>query len=82
MSPTSLIISYENPDGIRLPVTTALLGDADNDGLINIMDVTAVINYILGKMPSPFDIINADANVDGLVNISDVTEIINIILGK
>ena len=81
-APTSLIISYENPDGIWLPVTTAMLGDADNDGLINIMDVTAVINYILGKMPSPFDVINADANVDGLVNISDVTEIINIILGK
>lgn len=51
MSPSNLIISYENPDGIRLPETTALLGDADNDGLINIMDVTAVINYILGKMP-------------------------------
>lgn len=82
MSPSNLIISYENPDGIWLPVTTALLGDADNDGLINIMDVTAVINYILGKMPSPFDVINADANVDGLVNISDVTDIINIILGK
>ena len=49
MSPTSLIISYENPDGIRLPVTTALLGDADNDGLINISDVTEIINIILGK---------------------------------
>lgn len=80
--PTSLIISYENPDGIRLPETTALLGDADNDGLINMLDVTAIINYILAKMPSPFDVTNADVNVDGLINMVDVTAIINIILGK
>ena len=59
-----------------------LKGDADNDGLINIMDVTVIINYILNKNPSPFSFNNADVNGDGFINMLDVTEIINIVLNK
>ena len=60
----------------------SILGDANNDGFINISDVTAIINYILNKNPEGFVIDNADVNGDGLINMSDVTNIINIILGK
>ena len=59
-----------------------LLGDVDNNGLINISDVTAIISYILSNSPNPFNAKHADANGDGLINISDVTDIINIILNK
>lgn len=62
--------------------TAALLGDANDDGLINISDASTVINYVLAKNPSPFSFANADCNGDGLININDVTGIINIILGK
>ncbi len=62
--------------------TAALLGDANEDGFINMSDVTFVINYILGKSPSPFVFANADVTDDGYINMSDVTAIINIILGK
>ncbi|MBO4659734.1 MAG: dockerin type I repeat-containing protein [Prevotella sp.] len=62
--------------------TAALLGDANDDGLINMSDVSTIINYVLGKNPTPFSFINADCTGDGLINMSDVTSIINIILGK
>ncbi len=78
---------YVRPAGSSFVVTiesngAALLGDATGDGLINMSDVTAVINYVLGRGPSPFVFINADVNQDGLINMSDVTSIINIILGR
>ena len=62
--------------------TGGLLGDVDGDGYINMMDVTAVINYILNKQPEKFIFKNADMDADGYINMIDVTAIINIILGK
>lgn len=62
--------------------TASMIGDANDDGIINMMDVITVINYILGKSPSPFNYVNADANQDTMISMTDVTKIINIILGK
>ncbi len=58
----------------------SILGDANNDGFVNISDVTAIINYILNSPPENFDIDNANANGDDFININDVTAIINILL--
>ena len=52
-------------------------GDVNNDGLVNISDIVAVINTI-AKIKI-YD--NADVNEDGAINITDVTIIINIIAG-
>ncbi len=57
-----------------------IIGDADNDGKINMLDVTNLINYILNKKTSSFFFVNADVNGDGLINMLDVTGIIDIIL--
>jgi hypothetical protein len=59
-----------------------LKGDADGNGLVNMMDVTTVINYILSKPVTKFVFNNADVNDDKLINMNDVTGIINIILGR
>ncbi len=59
-----------------------ILGDANNDGFVNISDVTAIINYILNRPPENFIIDNANANGDDFININDVTAIINIILNN
>ena len=56
-------------------------GDANGDGTVDVNDVTTVINYILGKNPSPFNFDNADLNGDTKVDVMDVTLIINSILG-
>ena len=54
-------------------------GDVNGDGKVNVSDVTALVNMILGV--SAMDSSRADVNGDGKVNVSDVTALINIILG-
>ena len=58
----------------------SLPGDINEDGFINMTDVTAAINYILGSSTGTFNFTNADVNSDGYINMSDVTAIISIIL--
>ena len=54
-------------------------GDVSGDGNVNVSDVSALINMILGIVDT--DEASADVNGDGKVNVSDVTALINIILG-
>lgn len=59
-----------------------LMGDVNDDGEVNIGDVTAIIDYLLGNASDTFNIEAADVNGDGEVNIGDVTAIIDMLLGK
>ena len=53
-------------------------GDVNHDGVINITDVTALINGLLTHaIPCEFC---ADVNGDSVVNITDVTSLINMLL--
>ena len=54
-------------------------GDVNRDGQVNVSDVTALINMILGILPTNLEA--GDVNGSGGVNVSDVTYLINIILG-
>ncbi|MBQ3961288.1 MAG: hypothetical protein II683_05810, partial [Muribaculaceae bacterium] len=54
-------------------------GDVNGDNRVNVSDVSALINMILGM--TPMDKERADVNGDGRVNVSDVSALINIILG-
>ena len=58
-----------------------IAGDANGDGGVNVFDVTATVNYILGSPNDGFDFEAADVNGDGTVNVFDVTKLVNIILG-
>ena len=53
-------------------------GDVNEDGEVNIADVTMLVNVILGNAEAE----NADVNTDGTIDIADVTALVNIILGK
>ena len=55
-------------------------GDVNSDGSVNISDVTTLIDYLLGSVPEPFDVVAADVNGDGSINISDVTALIDLLL--
>lgn len=61
------------------PRPQGLTGDVTGDGQVDISDVNAVINMMLGKTAQTPA---ADVNGDGTVDISDVNAIINIMLGK
>ncbi|MBO4813600.1 MAG: BspA family leucine-rich repeat surface protein [Muribaculaceae bacterium] len=54
-------------------------GDVNGDGKVNVSDVTALVNMILGVIPKDFT--RGDINGDGKINVSDVTVLINLILG-
>lgn len=58
---------------------TGLKGDVNGDGRVNVSDVSALINMILGI--TAMDQTRADINGDNRVNVSDVSALINLILG-
>jgi hypothetical protein len=57
------------------------VGDVNLDGDVNILDVLATVNYILGDDVMPFDFEQADMNEDGTIDVSDVMAINALILG-
>tara|TARA_Y100001970_G_scaffold41940_1_gene52152 strand:- start:56616 stop:57113 length:498 start_codon:yes stop_codon:yes gene_type:complete len=74
---TALMLSIIND----LLLGDILLGDVNNDGLINILDVVNIINFILfDNIPSDNQFMLSDLNQDDIINILDVVLIVNIIL--
>lgn len=61
-----------NSGGIR--------GDVNGDGKVNVTDVTALVNCILGVESRTLSSTDVDGN--GTMNVSDVTALVNIILGN
>ena len=59
-----------------------ILGDVNGDGIVNIADVTKLIDYLLGTTSSPINISAADVHGDGVINIADVTALIDLLLGN
>ena len=57
-----------------------LKGDVNCDGVVNIADVTVLIDYLLGNEADTFNREAADVNKDGVINIADVTALIDILL--
>ena len=70
------------PDDVTFGITVkrAMPGDVNHDGRVNVSDVMAVVNYILGSTPTVFFEEDADLNKDTKINVSDVMNIVNIIL--
>lgn len=55
-----------------------VVGDINGDGTVDVSDVTALINKILGTSDYTDEV--CDINGDGEINVSDVTQLINQIL--
>lgn len=64
----------------QLEVKSYLLGDPNNDGSIDVVDITMIANHILGNNPENFIFEAADVDVDGTVDVNDIISIANIIL--
>ena len=64
-----------------LITNNGILGDINQDTIINILDVVLLINFILSSdIASGSQFSSSDMNADGIINILDVVLIINIIL--
>jgi len=55
-------------------------GDVNNDGKVNISDVTVLVNYLLSGNAAAVNVNAVDVNEDTRVNITDVTVLINYLL--
>ena len=58
-------------------------GDANGDGVVNVLDVVRTVNIALGRIqPTDEERYAADANGDGVINVLDVVRIVNMALGR
>lgn len=71
---------YKIGKGVTAGGSTIKKGDVNQDGKIDVTDVTEAINMILKK--TRLNLETADMNGDGKVDETDVNAIINIILKK
>ena len=55
-----------------------LVGDVNQDGSVNIADVTALIDYLLNDASAAP--VEADVNQDGIVNVADLADLIDLML--
>lgn len=72
--------SWSNKVFVTLVKKNGLLGDVNEDGLVDVTDVTVLINHILGSTSSPFNAKNADIDGNDTLDVTDATLLINMIL--
>jgi hypothetical protein len=62
------------------PGSTSKRGDVNRDGLIDIDDITTLIDYVLNGTGTGVDLEAANCNMTGGIDIDDVTTLINYVL--
>lgn len=75
-------IHFEDKSCAVTIAPVVLIGDVNEDGKVDIADLTTLIDFILGNEVSPFNSINADINCDGRLGIDDITGLIDLLLAR
>ena len=88
----AFISNYDSSDATNCAVENAAVvvpgndapnvepGNADGLGGVDVKDVTAIVNFLLGNPPAGFDQSAADMNGDNRIDIADVIMLVNTIL--
>ena len=69
-------LSFTNIEEIE----SSMPGDANADQAVDVADVVAIVNKILGEPGADFNETDADVNGDGKIDVDDVVAVVNIIL--
>ncbi|MBC8255815.1 MAG: PQQ-dependent sugar dehydrogenase [Candidatus Marinimicrobia bacterium] len=59
---------------------TGVMGDLNQDGMVNVQDIIISINIILSGDPSDYELWSGDLNQDSVIDILDIVLLINLIL--
>jgi len=59
-----------------------LIGDLNNDGALNVVDVVILVSVILEGNPTNFQLWASDINMDGMINVVDIVQLIDNILSQ
>ena len=57
----------------------AATGDANGDYNVDVLDIVAIVSYMLGHDPEPFLFEAADVNQDGVINVLDIVGVVQLI---
>lgn len=71
---------FVSEDELVQVVLTGTPGDANGDGLVNVLDVISITNYFIGYETELFCFGNADLNNDMVINILDVINTVYLFL--
>ncbi|MDC1050721.1 C25 family cysteine peptidase [Candidatus Marinimicrobia bacterium] len=67
----------------KIEEASCVLMDINLDGIINVVDIVAVVNHILGStVLNESQLCSADTNSDSIINVVDIVAIVNNILGS
>ena len=72
--------SWSASKEVVLKESAGLIGDINNDGIVDVSDVTALINAVLTSSSEGVNMSQADVTGDGIVDVSDVTALIDLVL--
>ena len=65
---------------LRSNATPVMSGDVNDDGKVDVQDITALNGYVLGETPEGFKIEHANVNGDDLIDVGDVTALTHYVL--
>ncbi|MBR5638290.1 MAG: hypothetical protein IKW83_00865 [Muribaculaceae bacterium] len=71
---------FVNSQWVEIPVSAAVPGDVNGDGVVTAADVTALYDFMLTNDSS--HIVNGDQNGDGNITSADITAVYDVLLGN
>ena len=72
--------AWSNTEDVTLVGGSVVMGDVNDDGVVGIVDVTTLIDYLLGG--GDINEANADVTGDNAIGIADVAALIDLILSS
>ena len=73
--------SWSEAKEVTLGEPTWLPGDVNHSGGVDVADVVALANHVMGDTPEVFFIEQADLNLSGGVDVADVVALSNMVMG-
>ena len=72
---------YSTTDFWKNFLARGLIGDVNQDGHVNVVDIMVMVNYVLGNAVVEFEPWAGDVNYDEIVNVTDIMGVVRICLG-